>query len=92
LTIFEVLLSETARRQLSEIPPNDRAKVKDKLRELKTEPYRSGPKTDIKKLKGPKKSYCRLRVGQYRAIYIIEGETVLVAKILLRSKAYDWIE
>lgn len=92
MTIFEVLLSETARRQMAELPPDERSRVKDRLNELKNDPYRSGPKTDIKKLKGPKRSYYRLRVGNFRAIYIIEGERVLVAKILPRSKAYDWIE
>ena len=92
MTIFEVLLSETARRQLADLSPEDRERMKERLRLLKRDPFRSGELTDIKKLKGPKRNYYRLRVGNYRAIYVIDGEKILVAKILPRSKAYDWIE
>lgn len=89
---YEVLLSETARRQLNGIPPDLRSIVRGKLSELHEDPFRSRPNADIKKLKGPKKDYYRLRAGNYRAIYIIEEYNVKVAKILPRDRAYDWIE
>ncbi len=92
MTKFEVLLSETARWQLNNLPPDMRAHIKITLGELEDDPYRPRPKTDIKKLKGPKRDYYRLRIGNYRAIYVVEGNIVLVAKILPRNKAYDWIE
>jgi mRNA interferase RelE/StbE len=69
-----------------------RTKVVKKLRELEKDPYRSRPKVDIKKLKGPNKDYYRLRIGNYRAIYVIKGNKIMIAKILPRSKAYDWID
>lgn len=92
MTRFEVLLSETARRQLSAMPPEAQDRIKEKLRDLTNGPYRSGPKLDIKRLKGPKRDYFRLRIGPFRAIYSIDGDRILVTKILLRSKAYDWID
>jgi len=92
LTKFKVLVSETARRQLGSLPPDMRTQIKRKLQKLEEDPYRARPKVDIKKLKGPKKYYYRLRMGNYRAIYVIEGKKVMVAKILPRSKVYDWIE
>ena len=89
---FEVLLSETARRQLKNLPPDTQDHIKLSLAELKNDPYRPRPKADIKRLKGPKRDYYRLRIGNYRAIYVIDEYKVKVAKILPRSKAYDWIE
>ena len=69
-----------------------RKQIKKKLRKLEEDPYRARAKVDIKKLKGPNKDYFRLRIGNYRAIYVIDGNKVKIAKILPRSKAYDWIE
>ncbi len=92
MTRYEVLLSETARRQLKDFPVNLQERVKVALTELRADPYRPRPKADIKKLKGPKRDYYRLRIGNYRVIYVVEGNDVLVAKILPRSSAYDWIE
>ena len=89
---FEVLLSETARRQLKDLPPDLQIQIKERLEELGKDPYRPRPRTDIKRLKGPKRDYYRLRIGSFRAIYVIEGYNVMIAKILPRSSAYDWIE
>ncbi|MCK5562303.1 MAG: type II toxin-antitoxin system RelE/ParE family toxin [Thermoplasmata archaeon] len=92
MTKFRVFISETARRQLNSLHPDMRKQIKKKLRKLEEDPYRARAKVDIKKLKGPNKDYFRLRIGNYRAIYVIDGNKVKIAKILPRSKAYDWIE
>jgi len=77
---------------MADLPPEIQERVKEKLKELKISPYKAGPKMDIKKLKGPKRFYYRLRIDDHRAIYVIDGNRVLVAKILPRDKAYDWID
>lgn len=92
MTRFEVCLSETARRQFRDLPENLQKRMRSALLMLGEEPFRPRPKADIKKLRGATRNYFRLRVGDYRAIYVVEGDRVLVAKILPRSKAYDWIE
>jgi len=92
LKIFEVLLSETARKQLKDLPESVQQRIKRALVELKEDPFRSRPKADIKRLKGPDRDYHRLRIGDFRAIYVVEGQKVLVAKILPRSKAYRWLD
>ena len=92
MTSYEVLLSETARRQLGSLEPKMRRRVKASLAKLKEDPFRSRSKVDIKKLRGPNREYFRIRIGNYRAIYVIERKKVKVAKILPRNKAYDWIE
>ena len=92
LTKYKVLLSETARTQLKRLPAELKKRVKKTLLELQNDPYKPRPNADIKKLVGPKRNYYRLRVGKYRAIYVVEKKRVLVAKILPRSSAYHWIE
>jgi len=92
LKIFEALLSETARRQLKDLPEAVQQRTKQALAELKEDPFRPRPKADIKRLNGPDRDYYRQRIGDFRAIYVVEGQRVLVAKILPRSKAYRWIE
>ena len=88
----EVLLSETARRQLRRLPVDVSDRIKRALAELAGDLFRSRPKADIKRLKGPRRDYFRLRMGDYRAIYVVDGDRVLVARILPRSKAYEWLD
>lgn len=92
MTKFEVMLSETARKQLGEMPPPAQERLNAALALLGEDPYRPRPRADIKKLRGPKRDYYRLRVGNYRAVYVIEENEVRVAKILPRSSAYSWLE
>jgi mRNA-degrading endonuclease RelE of RelBE toxin-antitoxin system len=89
---YKVFLSETARRQLWEIPVKARKRIKLALSELEDDPLRPRPRADIRKLKGHDRDYYRQRIGDYRAIYVVDGRRVLVAKILPRSKAYEWLD
>jgi mRNA-degrading endonuclease RelE of RelBE toxin-antitoxin system len=92
LRIFEVLLSETARRQLTDLPEAVQPRIKQALAELKEDPFRPRPKADLKRLKGTDRDYYRQRIGDFRVIHVVKGQRVLVAKVLPRSKAYRWIE
>jgi len=89
---YRVFLSQTARRQLRGIPDTSQNRIKRALTELEDDPFRPRPRADIKRLKGPDRDYYRQRIGDHRAIYVVEGQRVLVAKILPRSKAYTWLE
>ena len=89
---YRVFLSETARRQLRDLPVKTQMRIKKALTELEGDPFRPRPKADIKRLKGPDRAYFRQRIGDHRVIYVVEGYQVLVAKILLRSKAYEWLD
>ena len=89
---YEVLLSETVRKQLKDLPIDLQQRIKASLMELKNDPFRSRPKVDIKRLKGPNRNYFRLRIGDYRVLYVIEETNVMVAKVFHRSQGYDWIE
>ena len=92
MTRYEILLSETARRQLKALPPKLMRQVKASQVMLKEDPFKSRSRVDIKKLRGPNREYYRIRIGNYRAMYVVERKKVKVAKILPRSRAYKWIE
>lgn len=58
------------------------------LQELKQDPLTPRPKADIKMLRGDRGQF-RLRVGEYRVFYVVDGDTVYVTDLLHRSHAYD---
>ncbi len=86
MTKYEVLVSQTARKQLEALDKGTRARIKRALRNI--DPSRS----TVKRLKGPKRDYFRLRVGEYRVMFTVEGKRVLVVRILHRRVAYHWVD
>ncbi|MCK4949550.1 MAG: type II toxin-antitoxin system RelE/ParE family toxin [Thermoplasmata archaeon] len=86
MTKYEVLVSQTARKQLEALDKGTRARIKRALRNI--DPSRS----TVKRLKGPKRDYFRLRVGEYRVVFTVEGKRVLVVRILHRRVAYHWVD
>ncbi len=92
MTTYEVTLSQTALRQFKALDKKMQDRMHSGLNQLKEDPFVKRPKADIKKLKGPNRDYYRLRVGKFRAIYVVEEMVVKVAKILPRSDAYKWLE
>jgi mRNA interferase RelE/StbE len=92
LTSYDVLVSKTAIRELNELEEIDQERIKDKLRELSKDPHNSLNHLDTKKLVGTKRTYYRLRVGEYRVIYFIEDMTIKVVRIATRSDVYSWLD
>lgn len=87
---FNLLISETARRQLYELDSSISSKIKTSVKELSINPFLNRPKADIKKLKGSRNpDFYRLRVGDFRVIYTISNNDVKITEILRRDKAYD---
>ncbi|MEX2680927.1 MAG: type II toxin-antitoxin system RelE/ParE family toxin [Candidatus Sigynarchaeota archaeon] len=84
-TKFKVFLEKNAEKELQLLDSSTRERITEQLRKL-----RDGfsPELDIKKLKGYK-SYYRLRVGDYRAIFDLQPEyTIIILSVLPRKKAY----
>ena len=90
---FDVGLSKTADKELNGLDKQAQNRIRAALRELENDPFQPRPKADIKKLrKMSKHQFCRLRIGNYRAIYAIEGAEVKVTKIIQRGKGYEWLD
>ena len=54
----------------------------------KTEAFRDGLSGDVKKLTNFTPEY-RLRVGNYRVLFMVEGGAVVVYRVLHRKDAYQ---
>ena len=92
MTKYEVLVSETARKEFSRLGRNDKERIRDKLNELGKDPHNRSSRLDIKKLTGTKRLYYRLRVGKFRVVYFIDGSNIKVVRVAVRSDVYSWLD
>ncbi len=90
---FSVFLSKTSIKFLKSLDKKTHDRIKNDLRELESDPFTSRPNADIKKLhKHSKSQLYRIRIGNYRAVYAVENNSVKVARIFPRGKGYEWLE
>jgi mRNA interferase RelE/StbE len=75
--MLAIEIAKSAQKFLRNVPPKHARQLAEKLMALRTdpEPHDSAP------LKGATLPYRRADVGEYRIIYRVEGEAVLVALI-----------
>lgn len=59
--------------------------------ELKIDPHKKRPKTDIKLISPKKGSIYRVRLGKYRLVYEIDesNKSVILAMFFIRGKRYQ---
>lgn len=86
MSVYEILLSKTAHKQLSALPLFIHNRIVEDISALAHTPRPNG----CKKLKGYKTAY-RIRTGDYRIIYEIEDKVlrILVVAIGHRKNIYD---
>ncbi len=86
MSVYEVLLSKAARKQLASLPVFIHNKIIEDIFDLAAAPRPAG----CKKLKGYKNSY-RIRVGDYRIIYDVEDKIlrILVIAVGHRKDIYE---
>ncbi|QQR75286.1 MAG: type II toxin-antitoxin system RelE/ParE family toxin [Holophagales bacterium] len=80
---YRVEILSTARRDLRDLPLRDAERVLARLEQL-----REGFAGDVRKLQGFTVGY-RLRVGDYRVLFDLDGDRILVLRIRNRREAYE---
>jgi mRNA interferase RelE/StbE len=82
---YSVEFSKGARKQFIKLPIDVQKRIQTKINDLAIEPRPNG----IKKLQGDDNSY-RIRVGEYRVVYEIEDDVLIVTiiKVKHRSEVY----
>jgi mRNA interferase RelE/StbE len=80
---FKILWNEKAYEELNKLEPSISRRILKKVDELSENPYSK----DVKRLKGMV-AY-RLRVGDYRIIFEISGNTIFILKVGHRKNIYD---
>jgi mRNA interferase RelE/StbE len=93
LAKFNVSISTSALNELYSLEKQIIERIKSALKELEEDPFRARAKADIKKLKRFREpEMFRLRAGDYRVIYTIEGKEVKVTHVIKRSAVYKGLE
>lgn len=82
---YTVLILPSAQKQLDKLPNNTATRIEDKMMELAADPRPAG----CKKLKG--RDAYRIRIGDYRAIYEIQDNKLIVTVITIghRKDVYE---
>ena len=86
--MHEILLSKTFQKQFKTLDKSMQKRVKNALLALEENPLEPRPGADIKELKNTKPQKHRIRIGDYRIVYLIEKNTVKAIEIFLRGRGY----
>lgn len=87
---FRLTLSPAATKDLDQLDDATTRMILDALPHLEDNPFPRGKR--VKKLKGTKTSFYRLRVDKYRIFYIIEGKNVVILKVVGKKDADKFIK
>ncbi len=80
---FRIQLTKSAVDDLSSIPNDEREKILSDIKELSANPLLLG--SNIKKLRGLKPPLYRLRSGDYRVLYRVQGDMVTIMRVIDRK-------
>jgi len=78
---------------MREVDRKQRERLRIRLEELEGDPFRPRPKADIKNCGQHRGiTFYRLRVGDFRAVYVVDRDEVRVTEIFRRGRGYRWLE
>jgi len=80
---FKVVFSKVAAKDLNKFNPKTRLRILKAVQSLQLSPFPKG--NSIKKIKGTRVSLYRLRIGDFRAVYHINGSEVTILLIVNRK-------
>ena len=85
---YRIEVTPRARKDLRALPARERKRVAHQIEALKTDPRPTG----CKKLKG-REDFYRVRVGDYRVVYQIKDEVllILIVRVGDRKEIYEII-
>ena len=87
-----MLVSKTFQRKFQQLQKNFQNQIRKSLKELQNDPYSSRSNCDIKSLTDTHPKKYRLRVGNYRVIYIIEKKDIKVIDLIKREVGYNRLD
>ena len=86
---YTVLITRTFQKSFHELPKNTQDRIRKHLQQLKEDPLTPRPHCNIKVLQDTNPRKYRLRVGEYRIIYLIEKKKVNVIELIKREIKYS---
>ncbi|MBS3056612.1 MAG: type II toxin-antitoxin system RelE/ParE family toxin [Candidatus Aenigmarchaeota archaeon] len=89
---YNILVSDTALKQFRKLDTSTGKRVRERLQNLRDDPFHRRAGMDIKQLVGFRNpDVFRLRVGNYRVVYVVAGVDVKITEIVNRSSGYNWL-
>ena len=82
---FNVFVSKTFQKKFLQLQSSRKSSIRKSLKELQNDPYSPRVNCDIKPLKETKPKKYRLRIGNYRIIYMIDKNEVKIIDIIQRE-------
>ena len=83
--MYEQYLSPTFVRQFKKLPKDAQHRIQAALFELKMDPYNRRSGLAIRRLEGFHPKRLRVRVGNYRVVYQVEGNVI---EVFPRGRGY----
>ena len=87
-----MLVSKTFQRKFQQLQKNFQNQIRKSLKELQNGPFTSRSNCDIKSLTDTRPKKYRLRVGNYRIIYLIVNKKVKVIDLIKREAGCGRLE
>jgi mRNA interferase RelE/StbE len=81
---LQILLTKTAQKDLARIPKDRRSQVLQALRALESWPLLEG--LDIARLKGYTEKIYRLRIGDYRVVFLTAEDAIYILRVVSRQE------
>ena len=89
---YEIIKTPEADQDLKRLSAHVRAEVSDAIEiHLRHEPTKTS-KSRIKRLRGLSRPQYRLRVGEVRVFYDVEGRSVQILAVVSKPDAARWLE
>lgn len=89
---YKVYVSRTFQKKYNLLQKRIQNLIKKTLKELQKDPFTSRSNCDIKLLKDTKPKKHRLRVSNYRVIYLVETKDIKVIDLIKREAGYNRLE
>lgn len=86
-----LLVDPSVRDFLRTVAPAARKDLRAALRRIAEDPYHEALDVKVLRSHGPDR-LLRVRVRQYRIVYVLRGETTAILRALHRSEGYGWLE
>ena len=88
--MWKVLIEESALKFIESLDKRRAENIKENIRLLRESPYPGQGSGDKKEVKGASKTAFRMRIGDYRAFYVIEDKikTVKITEVMTAEAAH----
>jgi len=86
---FSLILTPRAVKDLDAFSDRICMKIADSMNVLKEDPFPRGKL--IRKIKGTRSTFYRLRIDKYRVFYMIEAKKVVILRVLSKKGAERFI-